>query len=699
MQDGNTSLLNNYTTQNLIFQMAANESITLDGDNILRTEPFGLLEILHSPAVNGTSAIHIISNLDNQPQTDIIDVDVNASTLSSGILGVFNAVIDRGSSTGGTIHVLNVLSSGGGLVGIEAVGVFSGVVVIHHISGVPINMDKALLYDGVFTDVTAAFTNTGNDTAMFIDVFDSVYIGHSSIFGEIIFNLDTLASGAGIRPTFEYSTGGGGWTIFNPIDGTDGMRSDGNIGFIVNDLTGWASDTISGSNLFWLRINRTQVGLGSIPIEDLVQIIVGIDYTWSKDGSIRILNANVTGDLIVDGLSTFNQNITLTGNNITEVKAIEGATGDFFINVGQINQDKIILRGWDVNNAVFRDAIKITSANTILLDIGSTFMSQTMNGNWDFTTGNAENVGNAGNDFLTAGNTLIKTTFSADILISSDLQFTGNGAGLAAETWIEAFGDSMFFNVPTSENYGWQVNNQNQFLMNLTAFYPVTNATHRVGTDSLRFEGWFDVLTSKSQVTGGRFESEIVANEGEIFEDGDVVCLKELWVFTKCSNKYNYILSSVEHIQRNVLVGFENITKYHLIEQTEIYLRNFTDADGEIFLIQDIRVVTEAIRIKQDITLSNGIKTEKDILIQKTIMINVSYTETIPIYELQDAELLLVKDRPTYVKVCSPVTKGQLLIAGLNGCAVGIDFPTERYFAIAGEDSHDGIVGALVGWN
>ena len=163
--------------------------------------------------------------------------------------------------------------------------------------------------------------------------------------------------------------------------------------------------------------------------------------------------------------------------------------------------------------------------------------------------------------------------------------------------------------------------------------------------------------------------------------------------------QYTFILSSVEYLKENTLMGYENITKYHLVKETEYYTKNVTDADGNIFLTRAERDILIPFRDNQNITLGDGSIEIIPFINYKYSWINVSYIETTPIYEELNGRLLLVKDRPTIVKVCSSVTKGQLLIAGLNGCAEGINFPTQRYFAIAAEDSHDGIVGALVGWN
>ena len=209
------------------------------------------------------------------------------------------------------------------------------------------------------------------------------------------------------------------------------------------------------------------------------------------------------------------------------------------------------------------------------------------------------------------------------------------------------------------------------------------------------------IMTSKSQVTGGSYESEITANPDEVFENGDVVCLKSLWVFTKCSSTYTFLLSSVEYLSEQGITGYKNVTKYELKQVTETVLVNVTDKDGKTYLVKTEKTIYENITEKQDILLSND-KT-KEILVIKTVpkMINVSYIVSEPIYDEIDRHLYLVKDRPTTVKVCGIVTTGQFLVAGINGCAIGLNkiSDTQRYFGVAVENSHNGIVGALVGWN
>jgi len=209
------------------------------------------------------------------------------------------------------------------------------------------------------------------------------------------------------------------------------------------------------------------------------------------------------------------------------------------------------------------------------------------------------------------------------------------------------------------------------------------------------------IMTSKSQVTGGSYESEITANPNEVFENGDVVCLKSLWVFTKCSSTYTFLLSSVEYLSEQGITGYKNITKYRLIQETEIVIQNVTDKDGKTYLTQNSITKNEAIIIKQKIVLLNGTKTEIETIQYQPKMVNVSYIVSEPVFAEVDKHLFLVKDRPTTVKVCDIVTTGQFLVAGINGCAIGLNKVTDnqRYFAVAVENSHNGIVGALVGWN
>ena len=133
-------------------------------------------------------------------------------------------------------------------------------------------------------DVLVALSSGGaGNISVFVADNDTVTIGSAAKFEEIEFLLDTAASGAGIQPKFEFSTGVGTWTEFGPIDDTNGFRDTGVIAWLDSDIPTWAVGT--GSE-FLIRITRQRNTLTTTPILDQVEISAATVYEWDKDGGI-----------------------------------------------------------------------------------------------------------------------------------------------------------------------------------------------------------------------------------------------------------------------------------------------------------------------------------------------------------------------------------------------------------------------------
>lgn len=203
--------------------------------------------------------------------------------------------IDESAATGGEVHALEVLATTGSAT-VEAIHAGVGVTPLHQSVGTFGDMDSALVNA---VDRLAEFISTGSDIAMFVADNDTVTIGDAAKFGEIEFLLATVASGAGVKPTFEYSTGVGTWSaagVFVPTDGTNGLRNSGIIDYDPANLAGWVVGT--GSK-YLIQITRTANGLGTVPIEDLVQIAATTDYTWDASGNLSINDLTVSGAGVV----------------------------------------------------------------------------------------------------------------------------------------------------------------------------------------------------------------------------------------------------------------------------------------------------------------------------------------------------------------------------------------------------------------
>lgn len=221
------------------------------------------------------------------------------------ILSVNVLNIDNTASGDGNIIGFAVSSTQTGLSTQFGFGVGPGVNPFIQQAGTPINMDSALVA-GV--DERADLIANGTDVPMFVLDNDTVIIGHATKFQDIMTALSTVASGAGIVPTFEFSTGVGTWDTFFPVDTTDGFRQNGNIIWADILIPSWAIGT---GGEYLIRITRTQNGLGTTPISSFMQIEQAALYSWSSTGNlvVRRVHAEYGGlpipfylpDLLGDG--------------------------------------------------------------------------------------------------------------------------------------------------------------------------------------------------------------------------------------------------------------------------------------------------------------------------------------------------------------------------------------------------------------
>ena len=228
-----------------------------------------------------------------------IDVAYDTGAITTGQdEAVILVNVDESASTGGDVTGLAVLATEGNA---AVNGILAGVGVnpIEQLSGVFASMDSALVNT---TDRLSEFNTAGSDVQMFVADNDTVTIGSSSKFEEIEFLLAISASQT-IRPDFEFSTGSGTWTEFDPIDGTNGMRNSGVVAWLDGDIPTWAPGT--GSE-YLIRITRTRNSLNTPPTESKVQISAAAEYKWDKDGDLVVNSVTATGVVAGSNLSGTN---------------------------------------------------------------------------------------------------------------------------------------------------------------------------------------------------------------------------------------------------------------------------------------------------------------------------------------------------------------------------------------------------------
>ena len=285
------------------------------GDILFDVLANGEVDIRHVATANNELALDIECDAAGFGDVNCLFIDYDTGNLSQGedeALILLN--INRFDSSGGDIHGIECLATTG-LATAECMEVGAGVNVLEQQSGTFVDMQNATTTDsGVETNRTAAFTSISVDVTIFPADNDDVIIGDPAKFEEIEFILDTVASGAGINPVFEFSTGVAGgattYSTFSPTDGTNGMRDSGIIIFSDDDIPSWA---VGVNAEFSIRITRTRNNLSTVPIEDFVQISAVSEFSWDKEGTLNVNNVFASSTLIVDGVATLNDLLNLSG--------------------------------------------------------------------------------------------------------------------------------------------------------------------------------------------------------------------------------------------------------------------------------------------------------------------------------------------------------------------------------------------------
>jgi hypothetical protein len=295
-----------------------NASITGEG-NISCKDIFvdGVADVIHTASESDDHAVEIICDAAGFGDVKAVDFVYTTGAISSGqdeeaiLLN-----IDESASNGGTVNGYEVLTTSTGSASIN--GYVAGVQVnpILQESGSFKDMDYARFTTsgGGEVDCLTDFITPGAGTTMFTADNDYIIVGDASQFSEIEFILSTV-SDRNIRPTIQYSTGGSGFTTFNPTDGTNGFRNTGIIAWLPGDISGsWATNA---SGNYEIKIIRTRNGAMTPPVEDFVQISEVTEYSWNKDGDVNIKGLTVTDTIsgsINGNASTVTTNANLTGD-------------------------------------------------------------------------------------------------------------------------------------------------------------------------------------------------------------------------------------------------------------------------------------------------------------------------------------------------------------------------------------------------
>lgn len=286
------------TTSQYEYLMDAVKNILIDGSTNQRNMTLGLVRILHTPSIADTSALNFIVDANSQGDTHAIRIALSATDIVAGeeLQGI-GVSLDSADSTGGVMDAFRVSNGGPGIAKAHALHTDPGVIPIHQETGTFGAVEQAWYENGGFSDVTIAFNSTGTDVELFSTNGVKIYIGDASDFNSLRVNLATVASGAGIKPTFEYSIAGPAWTAFVPNDATDGFRVSAQITWDETTFSSWVAVTVNAVSKKYIRITRTQVGLSTPPIEDTIQVLKSVEFHWDENGNLLINDLDIAGDL------------------------------------------------------------------------------------------------------------------------------------------------------------------------------------------------------------------------------------------------------------------------------------------------------------------------------------------------------------------------------------------------------------------
>ena len=257
----------------------------------------GSIDLKHTATFSDDHAFEIDLNANGFGDVKAINIDFITGAIGIGQDEEAILInVDQFLATGGTVIGLEVITTEG-LADIYGLEVGALVNPILQLSGEFSNESSATV-SGV--DKLSEFLSPSFNTSIFVSDDDNITIGSTSKFEEIEFILSTVSSGSGISPTFEFSTGIGTWTTFNPTDGTNAFRNNGVVLWLDEDIPSW--NTSSGEYL--IKITRTKNSLATNPIANLVRIVSGaIEFKWDKNGDIFVneISANALSGTYSNG--------------------------------------------------------------------------------------------------------------------------------------------------------------------------------------------------------------------------------------------------------------------------------------------------------------------------------------------------------------------------------------------------------------
>jgi len=376
----------------------------------------GAMELDHTSTEADDHALEIVCDAAGFGDVKALDIDYITGTLAAGDEEEIILVnIDESASTGGSVAGYQVLTTEEGSASIYGYTTGININPVLHNSGTFGDIDNIL---NIAVDVTAALASGGaGNITTFVADNDTMTFGEAAKWNEMEFILDTPASGAGIAPTYEFSTGGAGFTAFTPADGTNGFRNTGAVLWIEADLSGWATNA---SGRFEIRITRTRNTLSTVPIMDEVQLSSTTEFIWDSSGDVNINSLSLVTALTVanggTGATTLTDGGILLGSGTGAITATGQPTNGQLL-VGSTGVDPVL--------ATLTAGTGITVTN----GAGSITIDSTAGGvTWNEETGTSATMV-VDNGYIANNAGLVTLTLPATASVGDLIQVDGKGAG------------------------------------------------------------------------------------------------------------------------------------------------------------------------------------------------------------------------------------------------------------------------------
>lgn len=404
----------------------------------------GTIRLTHTSTHSDDHGLQVDLDAAGFGDAEAMDISYTTGDVGAGSGGTaFVINIDESDDTGGSFGGINVFATEtGSSATVHGIGVGATVHPSFQVVGTGGNMDSALVKA---VDSLTAFTTSdpggANNVTLFVANSDTVTIGDAAQFNQIEWIFETFASGAGIMPTFEFSTGVGTWGSFTPLDSTNGFKNNGTQAWVVaTTIPTWATGT---GGEFLIRITRTQVGLGTTPVEDLVQIVAGKIYQHTNDARFELASVGTTNSISdvftlygrdVDGASDtafftitaandptadLSTAVTIGGNAIlSDVSTVSALT-----TVGALNSGSITTGFGAIDNGTSNirtgGTLKIDTNGSVINGTGTLTMGSGSESAIYWNATNLEIDSSAGIDFSVSGTPKLTMDSSGDVFLNN----------------------------------------------------------------------------------------------------------------------------------------------------------------------------------------------------------------------------------------------------------------------------------------